>query len=100
MTGHKTNDTQRDKLYMHSLIIFASGTGTNAQAIIDYFKQNGKAEVSLIVCNKVGAGVLDIARREQIPFLLIDKHTIKETLLIEQMKEYQPSLVVLAGFMW
>jgi len=85
---------------MHSLIIFASGTGTNANAIIEHFKKNGKAKVSLIVSNKADAGVLDIARREEIPFLIIDKHTLKETLLIEQMKEYNPSLIVLAGFLW
>lgn len=85
---------------MHSLIIFASGKGSNAQAIIDYFKQNRKAKVSLIVSNKADAGVLDIARNEHIPFLVVDKHSFKETLLIEQLKEYNPSLVVLAGFLW
>ena len=85
---------------MHSLIIFASGTGTNAAAIIDYFRQNGQARVSLIVCNKPDAKVLDIARREEIPFLLVNKETFNQALLIEQMKEHSPSLVVLAGFLW
>lgn len=85
---------------MHSLIIFASGTGTNAAAIIEYFKKNGKARVSLIVCNKAEAGVLDIARREEIPFLIINRQTMNETLLVEQMSEYKPSLIVLAGFLW
>jgi phosphoribosylglycinamide formyltransferase-1 len=85
---------------MHSLVIFASGTGTNANAIIEHFKRNGKANVSLIVSNKADAGVLDIAKREQIPFLIIDKHTIHETLVLEQLSEYQPSLIVLAGFLW
>jgi len=85
---------------MHSLIIFASGTGTNAAAIISHFKQNNKAHVALIVSNNPTAGVLEIAKKEQIPFLIIDKHTIKETLLIEQLGEYKPSLIVLAGFMW
>ncbi len=85
---------------MQSLIIFASGTGTNADAIIQYFKTNGKAKVSLIVSNKADAGVLDIARREEIPFLIIDKKTFNETLLIEQLADYKPSLIVLAGFLW
>ncbi len=84
---------------MQSLIIFASGAGTNAKAIIDYFKYNGKAKVSLIVCNVAEAGVLDIARSEEIPFLLIDRKTIKETLIIEQMNDCNPSLIVLAGFL-
>ena len=85
---------------MQSLIIFASGTGTNADAIIQYFKGNGKAKVALIVSNKADAGVLDIARREEIPFLIIDKKTFNETLLVEQIADYKPSLIVLAGFLW
>lgn len=85
---------------MHSLVIFASGAGSNAAAIIDYFKKNGKARVSLIVSNKAEAGVLDIARREEIPFLIIDKKTFAETLLIEQINDHKPSLIVLAGFLW
>jgi len=85
---------------MHSLIIFASGTGTNANAIIEHFKTNGKAKVALVVCNKADAGVLDIARREDIPFLIIDRKTFHETLLVEQLRDYKPSLIVLAGFLW
>ncbi|MGN6568568.1 MAG: phosphoribosylglycinamide formyltransferase [Flavipsychrobacter sp.] len=85
---------------MHSLVIFASGRGSNAAAIIDYFKENGKAKVALIVSNKADAGVLDIARQEQIPFLIINRDTFKDTLVIEQIKDCNPSLIVLAGFLW
>ena len=85
---------------MHSLIIFASGAGTNAAAIIAHFKNNGKAKVSLIVSNKADAGVLEIAKREEIPFLIVDRKTYGETLLIEQMNDFKPSLIVLAGFLW
>lgn len=85
---------------MHSLIIFASGTGTNARAIIDYFKTNGKAKVALIVSNKADAGVINIAEQENIPFLIINKQTINETLLLEQLQSFDASLIVLAGFMW
>ena len=85
---------------MHSLVIFASGAGSNAAAIIAHFKQNKKAKVSLIVSNKADAGVLEIAKREEIPFLIINKHTIHETLLLEQLNDFNPSLIVLAGFLW
>jgi phosphoribosylglycinamide formyltransferase 1 len=85
---------------MHSLIIFASGTGTNAAAIIAHFKGNKKAKVSLIVCNKPNAGVLEIAKSEHIPFMLINKQTVHEALLIERLQSYSPSLIILAGFMW
>lgn len=85
---------------MHSLIIFASGAGSNANAILEYFKKNGKAKVALIVCNKVGAGVLKIAEREGIPTSLIDKTTFNGQVLIDEMRSYNPSLIVLAGFLW
>jgi phosphoribosylglycinamide formyltransferase-1 len=85
---------------MHSLIIFASGRGSNAQAIIDYFRGSSLAKVSLIVSNKADAGVLEIATNEHIPFLIVNKHTIHETLLLEQLQEHKPSLIILAGFLW
>jgi len=85
---------------MQSIVIFASGTGTNAAAIIQHFKTTGKAKVSLIVCNKPDAGVLLIAQREHIPYLLVDKATFGEALMMEQIKDCDPSLIVLAGFLW
>ena len=85
---------------MHSLIVFASGTGTNTRAIIDYFKDNGKAKVALIVTNNPEAGVINIALKEEIPFLVINKTSIKSPLIVEQLNEFHPSLIVLAGFMW
>lgn len=85
---------------MHSIVIFASGAGSNARAIIDHFKGNGKAKISLIVSNKAEAGVLEIARKEEIPYLIVDKKTFQETLLIEQLRDVRPSIIVLAGFLW
>lgn len=84
----------------HSLIIFASGRGSNAQAIIDYFKGNGKATVSLIVSNKPDAGVLDIARAEGIPSLVVDRAQFNDVALVAKLREHKPSLIVLAGFLW
>lgn len=85
---------------MHSLVVFASGIGTNAAAIIDWCSRNTKARVSLIVCNKPNAGVLDIARNKHIPYLLVNKHTIQEDLLLTQLASCNPSMIILAGFMW
>jgi phosphoribosylglycinamide formyltransferase-1 len=85
---------------MHNIIVFASGGGTNTQAIINHFKNSTLARVALIVCNKPGAGVLNIAQTENIPYLLIDKKSFYQTLLLEQLSDYRPSLIVLAGFLW
>jgi phosphoribosylglycinamide formyltransferase-1 len=85
---------------MHNLIIFASGTGSNAEAIIRYFNDNRKADVSLIVCNKPMAGVLGVAERENVPTLVIDRESFHSEEFVEQLKSYKPSLIILAGFMW
>ena len=85
---------------MQSIIIFASGAGTNTAAIIEYFKKKKKAKVALIVSNNPDAGVLDIAKAEDIPFLIVNKKTFKQTLILEQLSSYEPSLIVLAGFLW
>lgn len=87
------------KSYMHSLIVFASGSGTNAQAIIDYFKINGLARVSLVVCNKPGAGVLQRAKQEGIPTILITRQEMASDAFITTLQQHNPSLIVLAGFL-
>lgn len=85
---------------MHNLILFASGKGSNVQAIIDYFAANTVVKPALIVCNKMGAGVLDIAKKHQIPTLMIDKASFGNETFISALEQYNPSLIVLAGFLW
>lgn len=83
------------------IAIFASGTGSNAQKIIDFSKKSGIFEVSLIVCNKPGAGVLGIAEREGIPSLLIEKERFfRGDAFIPELKNFGVNMVVLAGFLW
>jgi phosphoribosylglycinamide formyltransferase-1 len=82
------------------LIIFASGAGSNAQKIIEYFKENRKAEIALIVCNNPNAGVLTIAEKEKIPVLLIEKNQFRETGYLSEIKKTNPDLIILAGFLW
>jgi phosphoribosylglycinamide formyltransferase-1 len=83
-----------------NIVIFASGAGSNAQKIINYFKKDQQTKVSLIVCNNPQAGVLQIAANEQIPVLLIEKERFKETGYLSEIEKYDPKLIVLAGFLW
>jgi len=85
---------------MHSLIIFASGKGSNAASIIEFFKNGQLARVSLIVCNKPNAGVIDIAKKEGIPLLLVDRQHFGSENFVAQLQQHQPALIVLAGFLW
>lgn len=85
---------------MHSLIVFASGTGTNTKAIIEYFKTNNKARVALIVTNKPEAGVIQIAKAENIPFVVVKKAEVDARAFMETLRQYHPSLIILAGYLW
>ena len=84
------------------MAVFASGTGTNAQKIIDHFSKPGKtATVALIVCNKPGAGVLQIAEKEKISSLIIEKEKFfRGEAYVAELKSYGIDLIVLAGFLW
>lgn len=86
---------------MKNLVIFASGAGTNAANIIRYFHTGDLARVKLIVCNKPGAGVLDIARTEDIPTLVTNRAEFyPPTGLLTALRELSPDLIILAGFLW
>jgi phosphoribosylglycinamide formyltransferase-1 len=83
------------------IAIFASGTGSNAQKIIDHFKNNDCVKIGLIVCNNPQAQVLNIAEREEIPILLIEKKRFqKEDAYLSQLKIAETDYLILAGFLW
>jgi len=84
------------------LAIFASGTGSNAATMMDYFSTHSTIEVVLVVCNKKGASVLDKAAARGVEtFLIPDKAYFYDSaeilVLLEQRKVTH---VVLAGFLW
>ncbi len=55
---------------MKHIAVFASGSGSNARKLIEHFKHSSLAKVTLVVCNKPGAGVLDIAQEHGVEQVL------------------------------
>ena len=82
------------------IAIFASGAGSNAQKIIDYFKDSKRIKISLIVCNNPNAGILKIAANENVPVLLIEKQLFRDTGYVTELKNNRIHFIVLAGFLW
>ncbi len=83
------------------LAIFASGAGSNAQKIIDHFRGSSQVVVTLIICNKPGAGVLSIADRENIPSVIIEKERFfRGDTYLPVLKQYGIDFIILAGFLW
>ena len=86
---------------MKKIAVFASGAGTNAAKIIEKFKDHPSITVALIVCNKPGAGVLQIAEKNNIPTLLIDKEKFfRGNAYVDELKQTGIDFIVLAGFLW
>jgi formyltetrahydrofolate-dependent phosphoribosylglycinamide formyltransferase len=84
-----------------SIALFASGAGSNAQKIIDHFRGSKTVNIALIVCNKPGAGVLNIAEKEQIPVLMIEKEVFfRGNGYLDELKSAGIDFIVLAGFLW
>ena len=86
------------------IAIFASGAGTNAKNIIRYFDQperKKKVTISLIVCNRPGAAVLNIAKENNIPVLIIEKERFfNGDAYLPELKNRAIDFIVLAGFLW
>lgn len=83
------------------IAIFASGTGSNAQKIIQHFAGSAVTTIALIVSNKAGAGVLAIANKEGIPSLLIEKDRFfNGDNYLPRLHEHKIDFIVLAGFLW
>lgn len=81
--------------------IFASGAGSNAKKIIEYFENKSTSiKISLIVCNVPGAGVLEIAKSKGIPTLMINKAEFATTGYVESLHNADIHFIVLAGFLW
>lgn len=83
------------------IAIFASGSGSNAQKIMEHFKRNTEVEVSLVLTNNADAYVLQRADSFEIPSHVFDKQEFYKTdNIIDLLKNLDIDLIVLAGFLW
>lgn len=86
---------------MKKIIIFASGSGSNAEQIASYFKENEQVTISLILSNNPKAGVLERAKRLQIPSIVFNRKAFYDShIVLDIIKAQKPDLIVLAGFLW
>jgi phosphoribosylglycinamide formyltransferase 1 len=84
-----------------NIAVFASGTGTNATNIIQYFSDQQTANVALIISNNANAGVLKIAEVNNIRSLIIQKEKFfKGDAYMPELKNASINFIVLAGFLW
>lgn len=75
--------------------VLASGAGSNAQKLMEYFKQHAAIEIALVVSNKASAGVHHFAAAKQVSSIVV----ANSSELLPMLKQYNIDWVVLAGFL-
>ena len=86
---------------MKRIVIFASGSGSNAQQIVEYFADTALARVVMIYSNRQDAYVLQRAQKLNIPVVVFDRADFYENdVVLNHLTGINPDLIVLAGFLW
>ncbi len=83
------------------IVIFASGSGTNAVKLIEHASLNNTYRVLSVFSNKKNAPVLEKAQTRNVPTTTFTKEAFYENDTVkDQLEQLKPALIVLAGFMW
>jgi phosphoribosylglycinamide formyltransferase-1 len=85
---------------MKRIVIFASGSGTNAENIIKFFNHTKTTKVTQVLCNNEHAKVFDRCKRLDINCLHFNKSDFFTTDTILDILKEKADFIVLAGFLW
>jgi len=84
---------------MKRILIFASGSGTNAENIIKYFGSRTTGTVVAVFSNNSNATVLDKAKKLGVPAIVFSREELNTGKVLRNVADFQPDLIVLAGFL-
>ena len=82
------------------IILFASGNGTNAENICHFFERVPKVEIAGVYTNNSSAGVIQRLEPLGLQVEVFDRNAFQDGTLLSQIQNKQPTLIVLAGFLW
>ena len=83
------------------IVLFASGSGTNAENIIRYFHKDDKVKVEALFSNNRAAKALRRAHDLKVKALHFDREALYHSdEVLNLLKDMNPDLIVLAGFLW
>lgn len=83
-----------------NMAVFASGSGTNCENLINYFREKECALVALVVSNKADAPVLERAQRLGVPSVVVPKADLQQPdVVLPLLRQYGIDFIVLAGFL-
>lgn len=84
---------------MKKIAILASGSGSNAEKIMEYFQNSEKAQIVLVASNKKDAYVLERAKKFKVPTFNFNRPDLEDGLLTKMLSSLEVDFVVLAGFL-
>ena len=85
---------------MKKIAIFGSGKGSNAENITNYFKSHRSISVKLIVTNNPNARIINVAKKEKVNTLILDKtNPLLNQNMLKKLNINQIDFIVLAGFL-
>ncbi|CAN1551897.1 PurN Folate-dependent phosphoribosylglycinamide formyltransferase PurN [Flavobacteriaceae bacterium] len=84
---------------MKKILIFASGSGTNAENIIKYFDNRTTGTVVAVFTNNSNATVLEKAKKLSVPTVIFSKEELFKGNVLQKVANFHPDLIVLAGFL-
>ena len=82
-----------------SILIFASGNGSNAENIITYFRKKAIDINWMIITNNANAGVIQRSIKMGVPFLVFNKKDFHQNIFLKKISLINPKLIILAGFL-
>ncbi len=86
---------------MTKIVLFASGSGSNAENIVNFFKNDPDVSISYILTNNPVAYVIERAKRLGIPCKVFNKQELnKDDVILDFLTNNKTDIIVLAGFLW
>lgn len=82
-----------------NIVVFASGSGSNAVKIYEYFSDLKNVNIASLYCNNPNAKVLERFKSFNIDTVLFSKNDLKSNTILNSLKKVNPDLIVLAGFL-
>jgi len=83
------------------IAIFASGSGTNAEAIFNHFAKIPDVQVSGVFVNKPDAYVITRAKKHYVPVFTFNRNDFyNSNRILNLLCEQKADCIVLAGFLW
>ena len=84
---------------MKKIVIFASGSGTNAENIMKYFVKTKIGTVAAVFTNNPNAQVIDRAKNYGVTIAVFSKDQLIEGEVLQKIDAIQPDWIILAGFL-